>query len=137
VAGSAARMKARNIGRVERKVDSDAQTPRLRLDPVTAPVTLPGKSIALLPNEDRELRAADGNQPADPAAVQRYVAKAFGEHPAEVRSAMETLANRHDPEEQNRIGFRFYEQFRPDMPPGAEAWGAKAVLDVGKILAAV
>jgi hypothetical protein len=36
----------------------------------------------LLPTPDGELRAADGEQPADPAAVQRYLAKAFGDHAA-------------------------------------------------------
>jgi hypothetical protein len=87
VAGSAARVKARNIGREERKADALAEVH------VTAPVLLLGKTIRLLPNEDGELRAADGDQPADPADVQRYLAKAFGEHLAEVRAAMEELKN--------------------------------------------
>src|SRR6195952_5889553 len=65
VAGSAARVKARNIGREERKADRDADTPRLREEPVTAPVLLLGKTIRLLPNDDVELRAADGDPPAD------------------------------------------------------------------------
>src|SRR5689334_17357148 len=64
VAGSAARVKARNIGREERKADALAEVH------VTAPVLLLGKTIRLLPNEDGELRAADGDQPADPADVQ-------------------------------------------------------------------
>jgi hypothetical protein len=38
--------------------------------------------------------------------------------------------------ELNRIGFRLYERFRPEIPTGNEGWGAKAALDVGKILAA-
>ena len=77
--------------------------------------------------------AADGDQPADPAAVQRYLVKAFGEHLAEVRAAMEELADRYEPAELNRIGFRLYETFRPDVPPGNEGWGAKAVLEIEKI----
>jgi hypothetical protein len=137
VAGSAARVKARNIGREERKADRDADMARLREERVTAPVLLLGKTIRLLPNDDGELRAADGDQPADPAGVERYLAKAFGDHLADVRTAMEALASRYDPVELNRIGFQLYEQFRPEIPPGNEGWGAKAVLDVGKILAAV
>lgn len=133
VAGSAARAKARSIGREETKADRDAETPRLREDHVTAPVMLLGKTIRLLPNDDGELRAADGDQPADPAPVQRYVAKAFGDHLADVRAAMEELAARYEPTELNRIGFRLYEKFRPDVPPGAEGWAKKAVLDVEKI----
>src|SRR6195952_4184482 len=69
VAGSAARVKARNIGREEPKADRDADTPRLREEHVTAPVLLLGKTIRLLPNADGELRAADGDQPADPVGA--------------------------------------------------------------------
>jgi hypothetical protein len=136
VAGAAARVKARSIGREETKADRDADTPRLRLEPVTAPVFLLGKAIRLLPNVDGELRAADGERPADPAAVQRYLAKAFGDRLDEVRLAMGQLAERHDPIELNRIGFRLYEKFRPDVPSGNEGWAAKAVLEIDKILAA-
>jgi len=64
VAGSAARVKARNIGREERRADRDADTQRLAEVHVTAPVLLLGKSIRLLPTEEGELRAADGDQPA-------------------------------------------------------------------------
>ncbi len=136
VAGAAAQVKARSIGREERKADRDADTPRLGMRQVTKPVLLLGREIRLLPNEDGELRAADGDQPADPAAVQRYLAKAFGDHLADVRTAMQALAGRHEPAELNRIGFRLYERFRPDVPPGSEGWAKKAVLDTGKILAA-
>ena len=136
VAGSAARVKARAIGREERKADREADTSKLRQAHVTAPVLLLGKSIRLLPTVDGELRAADGDQPADLAAVQRYLAKAFGDHLAEVQSAMEGLAGRYEPAELNRIGFRLYERFRPEVPPGNEGWGAKAVLDLNRIASA-
>jgi hypothetical protein len=69
VAGAAARVKARNIGREERKADRDADMARLREEHVTAPVILLGKTIRLLPNNDGELRAADGDQPADPVGL--------------------------------------------------------------------
>jgi hypothetical protein len=49
VAGSAARVKARNIGRKERKSDRDADRLGLRPDHVTAPAVLLGKTIRLLP----------------------------------------------------------------------------------------
>jgi hypothetical protein len=52
------------------------------------------------------------------------------------RYQMEELAARYDPTELNRIGFKLYEKFRPEIPPGNEGWGKKAELDVGKILAA-
>jgi hypothetical protein len=49
---------------------------------------------------------------------------------------MVEMACRYEPVELNRIGFRLYEKFRPEVPPGAEGWGAKALLDVDKIRAA-
>lgn len=136
VAGSAARVKARAIGREDRQSDRDADTPRLAEVHVTKPVMLLGKTIRLLPNADGELRAADGDEPADPAAVERYLSKAFGDNLADVRAAMGELAGRYEPAELNRVGFRLYEKFRPEVPPGNEGWAKKAALDVGKILAA-
>src|ERR671938_116530 len=67
VAGAAARVKARSLGREESKADREAETPDLAVRHVTAPVMLLGKEIRLLPTEDGELRAADGDRPADPA----------------------------------------------------------------------
>ena len=133
VAGSSARAKARSIGREERKADRDADTPRLAEVHVTAPVLLLGKTIRLLPTEDGELRAADGDQPSDPAAVDRYVRKAFGDRLPEVRAAMERLAASLPPEELNRVGFRLYERFRPEVPEGAQGWGAKGELRLERI----
>ena len=56
VAGSAARVKARNIGREERQADRDADRPGLRSDHVSAPAVLLGKTIRLPPTTDGELR---------------------------------------------------------------------------------
>jgi hypothetical protein len=56
--------------------------------------------------------------------------------PDEVRQAIDELANRYEPAELNRIGFRLYEKFRPDVPHGNEGWGKRAVLDVEMIRAA-
>ena len=95
-----------------------------------------GKTIRLPRTADGELRAADGEKPADPVAVQWYLSKAFGDHLDEARQAMDELASRYDPAELNRIGFRLYEKFRPDVPYGNEGWGKRAVLDVEVIRAA-
>jgi hypothetical protein len=133
VAGSAARTKARSIGREQSTADKNAETPRIRQEHITAPVFLLGKEIRLLPSEDGELRAADGDKAASVDNVRRYLDKAFGDHLVAVRQAMETLAQRYDPQELNRIGFRLYEKFRPEVPPGSEGWGAQAVLEVESI----
>jgi hypothetical protein len=92
VAGSAARVKVRNVGREEHRADRDSDRSGLLPDHVTAPVFLLGKSIRLLPTTDGELRAAEGEQPADPIAVQRYLAKEFGDHLNEVRQATDELS---------------------------------------------
>jgi hypothetical protein len=136
VAGSSARIKARNIGREERQADRDADTPALALAHMTPPVLLPGKMIRLLPTPDGELRAAEGDQPANPAGVQRYLDNAFSDRLADVRAAMVELADRYEPAELNRIGFRLYERFRPEIPHGSPGWGAKAALEIEKILSA-
>ncbi len=136
VAGFAARVKARSLGREERKADQDAGTARPRVEQVTKPAFLLGKEIRLLPNDDGEPRAAEGDHPSDPDAVQRYLAKAFGDRLGDVRAVMEELAGRHEPAELNRVGFRLYETFRPEVPPGNEGWAKKAVLDTDKIRAA-
>ncbi len=49
---------------------------------------------------------------------------------------MEALASSLPPEELNRVGFRLYEQFRPDVPEGAQGWGAKGELRVERIVGA-
>ena len=136
VAGSSARIKARSLGREEHKAGRDAVTAKLAVEPVTAPTILFGKEIHLLPNKDGELFAARGDQPVDPGGVRRYLTKAFGQHLPEVRAAMKTLADRYEPAELNRIGFKLYERFRPEVPAGNEGWAAKAVLQTDKILAA-
>ena len=50
-----------------------------------------------------------------------------------MRRAMEALAASLPPEELNRIGFRLYEHFRPEVPAGAAGWGKKGVLDLKQI----
>jgi hypothetical protein len=47
---------------------------------------------------------------------------------------MEQLAATLPPDELNRVGFKLYERFRPDVPPGAEGWGAKGVLEIERIV---
>jgi hypothetical protein len=135
VAGSSARAKARSIG-IEKEVDREADKRAHELRPQTAPVHLLGRDVRLLPNEDGELRADDKGKPASPQAIQRYLEKAFGDRLGEARAAMEAAAANLAPAELNRIGFRIYEGFRPEIPAGAEGWGKKGDLMVERIAAA-
>ena len=98
--------------------------------------SLLGRQIRLTHDKDGVVLADSGGKPSAAGPVQAYVAKAFGDHLAEVRKAMEELATRYEPEELNRIGFRLYENFRPEVPPDVRGWGAKGILDIKKIRSA-
>ena len=82
------------------------------------------------------MRALDGDKAAAAGPARAYVEKALGEHLSAVRQAMETLAGSVEPAELNRTGFRLYENFRPEVPPGSKGWGAKGALDRSRIRAA-
>ncbi len=127
VAGSSARVKARAIGLEEKREDDGVRdtakpTPRQTMH-------LLGRDLPVS-ERNGSLYALDHGKPATPRPAHAYVEKAFGEHLPAARKAMEALANSLPPEELNRIGFRLYERFRPEVPAGAAGWGKKGVLDL-------
>lgn len=130
VAGTAARAKARRLGIAEerdRGRDAPSAKPR-------DTARLLGREVALAHDADGVVLAdAGGGKPAPAAPVAAYVAKAFGGRLAEVKAAMEELAGRFEPGELNRVGFRLYEAFRPEIPADVRGWGAKGELDLGKV----
>ncbi len=130
VAGTAARAKARRLGISEERDHVKDAAPATPVDTAR----LLGKSVRLTHDADGVVLAdAGGGKPAPAAPVRAYIAKVFGGHLAEVRRAMEALAGRLEPEELNRVGFRLYEQFRPEVPADVKGWGAKGELDLAKI----
>ena len=46
------------------------------------------------------------------------------------------MNDRPAPSEFDRVGFRLHERFRPDVPEGTQACGAKGALRVGRIVGA-
>jgi hypothetical protein len=133
VAGTAARAKARRLGIAEA---SDQAKERRDAAPARKQDTaeLLGRKIRLTHDKDGVVLADDGGGKALPAKpVETYVAKAFGDHLAEIRKAMEALAAKFEPEELNRVGFRLYEHFRPEVPPDVKGWGAKGLLDLKNV----
>jgi len=131
VAGTAARAKARRLGLAEDRAGHAAATP-------SRTVSLLGRDIAVTPAEDGTLRAADPEgRPASADPVRRYVARAFGQRLDEVRAALHALAACFPPDELNRIAFRLYEAFRPEIPEGVPGWGAKGELRLDAIFALV
>jgi hypothetical protein len=136
VAGTAARAKARRPGIAE---ESDQVKERHDASPARKPDTaeLLGRKIRLTHDKDGVVLADDGSGKPTPAKpVEAYIAKAFGDHPAEVRKAMEALAAKFEPEELNRVGFRLYEHFRPEVPSDVKGWGAKGLLDLKNVRSA-
>jgi hypothetical protein len=137
VAGSSARIKARRLGIADEAQQAEERnTEATGLKPRAETIRLLGRDIPVLPAEDGILRAVDTGKSASVQRVQSYIARAFGDRLAEVRGAMEELAASFPPEELNRVGFRLYEHFRPDVPPGTEGWGAKGLLRVDRIRSA-
>jgi hypothetical protein len=53
---------------------------------------------------------------------------------ADAPAAMDGLAATLAPEELNPLGFRLYQQFRPDVPEGAQGRGAKGELRLERIV---
>jgi hypothetical protein len=137
VAGSSARAKARRLGIIEEKPDAEELHARAaELKPRRQTVRLLGRDIPVVVADDGTLRAEDDGKPASGKSVQSYIARAFGGRLVEARAAMEALAASLPPEELNRVGFRLYERFRPDVPEGAQGWGAKGELQVERIVGA-
>jgi hypothetical protein len=126
VAGTAAQAKARRLGLAE---EHDAA----RHDAPHRAVPLLGKQVAVVAAEDGTLRADAAGKPAPAEPVRHYVERAFGSRLQEVRDAMHALASRLPPEELNRVGFRLYEAFRPEVPEGVQGWGAKGELRIERI----
>jgi hypothetical protein len=141
VAGSSARVKARAIGLETDQHEGDKrETDMTRA--TTKPAehcTGPARTVHLLGRDvpvaegEGGLRALDHGRPASPGPARAYVERAFGANLPAVRRAMERLAAALPPEELNRVGFRLYERFRPEVPEGARGWGAKGVLDLERI----
>lgn len=131
VAGTAAQAKARRLGLVDG--GRSAEPPR----PARHTVPLLGRDVPVAKAPDGTLRAAapDGTPESDEPA-RHYVERAFGPRLEEVRAAMHALADTLPPAELNRVGFRLYEAFRPDVPEGTRGWGARGALHLDRIAAA-
>ncbi len=133
VAGSSARAKARRLGLAGDEQNAEERRAQAAdLKPRRETVRLLGRDIPVTRAGDGILRVDDG-KPASARSARSYLARAFGERLAEVRAAMDGLAASLAPAELNRVGFRLYERFRPEVPEGAQGWGAKGELRLERI----
>jgi hypothetical protein len=107
------------------------------LKPAVQFIVLLGREIPVLPARDGTPRTNKKGKPVAAAGVRSYIARAFGDRRLdEVRVEMVALAATLPPDELNRVGFRLYEKFRPEVPKGAEGWGAKGILHLDRIRSA-
>jgi hypothetical protein len=95
-------------------------------------VEVVGRAVPALKTE-HGLRATSKDKEIDPQNVERYLEKKFGASLAEVRGALEALAQAYDPQELEQQAYKLYERFRPGIPEGRTGWGAEGELSLEKI----
>jgi hypothetical protein len=134
---SSARIKAESIGIMDEAMEATERLAQAEtLKPAVQFIVLLGREIPVLPARDGTPRTNEKGKPVAAAGVRSYIARAFGDRLDEVRVEMVTLAATLPPDELNRVGFRLYEKFRPEVPKGAEGWGAKGILHLDRIRSA-
>ena len=79
------------------------------------------------------LRALSKDRPISPASVERYLEGKFGDNLGAARRAMGKLARSLPRREIAARAYRFYEQFRPEVPAGVSGWGAAGKLRLDRI----
>ena len=133
VAGLNAATKARRLG-IARSGDVKAAARRaeVRREAGARVVELLGRHVPVVKTGDGLRAAADG-KPDTPESVTRYLESKFGEHLADARAAMTTLARSVPKDDLNERAFALYEAFRPDTPAGKKGWGVKGVLDLARL----
>jgi hypothetical protein len=136
VAGMNAHAKGVSIGIFQPTPKEVAQQRRKAAHGARLHVDLLRRAVPVMATPDG-IRALSKDQPTKPEGVQRYIDKAFGEAGDAVRAAMTKLAKSRQPAELNAEAYGLYEQFRPAVPSGAQGWGAKGKLDLGRIVGLV
>jgi hypothetical protein len=134
VTSPSARIKAKSIGMMNEAMEATERLAQAEaLKPAVEFVILLGREIPVLFAEDRTHRANEKGKPMAAPRCKAYIVRAFGDRLEEVRPKMAALAASLPPDELNRVGFRLSEIFRPEVPKGAEGWGAKGRLHIERI----
>ena len=130
VAGLNAQSKGRSLGIYSAKQGSSKEAERGRAESETSPVLLLGRPVPTVRSK-HGLRASIKGEEVESAPVRKYLESKFGEDLAEVRAAMQALAQSYEPEALNERAFALYERFRPAVAKGKQGWGAAGELDLG------
>jgi hypothetical protein len=136
VAGLTAQSKGQRLGiftPAENELDEKIATKAKERKPGEALfVEVVGRRIPAVHTE-HGLRATANGEAIKPESVERYLEKKFGERLAEVRLALEALAQAYSPQELERQAYALYERFRPKIPDGVQGWGASGELSLERI----
>jgi hypothetical protein len=133
VAGLTAQAKGRHLG-IYKPVPLEIKRARAKKRGEEFWVELCGRPIPAI-NTAAGVRAVSGDQPIEPAGVERYLQSKFGDRLDAARTAMTGLAKAFKPGELMGQAFGLYEKFRPAIPAGVRGWGVKGVLDLDEIRA--
>jgi hypothetical protein len=136
VAGLTAQSKGQRLGiYTPAEAELDAKSTRNtkeRKAGETLFVEMVGRRVPAVQTE-KGLRATASGEEIKPESVERYLEKKFGEGLADVRAALEALANTYSPQELERRAFALYKKFRPGVPEGVQGWGAAGELNLERI----
>jgi hypothetical protein len=135
VAGMNAAAKAKAIGKFHTP-QKPAATARPKAPRVGEAVEVPlcNRMVPAV-HTPEGLRALNKGKPASAESAKRYLESKFGEALEDARDAMTALARSLPKGGLETSAFSLYEAFRPSIPPGTRGWGAKGVLDLGRIRA--
>ena len=131
VAGLNAQAKGQSLGIFK---PAEHRTEEARKKPEGEPfsVELLGRAVPVVSTPDG-VRATSKGKPVQPAKVQDYLQRRFGDALPEVRAAMADLAMAFAPDELVERAYDLYVGFRPGIPAGKRGWGAKGPLDTDRI----
>lgn len=133
VAGLNAQSKGRRLGIYE-EPEEDGKGLKKKPEPAGEIVHLMGRAVPVVETPNGRRAAVDG-RPDDPAYVERYLIRKFGESLQTITEAMEALARSRTPHALEHDAFALYEEFRPAIPEGVRGWGTKGELSLEKLLA--
>jgi hypothetical protein len=135
IAGQSAHAKGRRLGvYAETPEEVETRRARARAKAGVTWVDFMGRRVPVL-RTGKGLRAVREQTPEDPAAVERYLQKKFGDALPAVRAAMIELASSMPKDDLAERAFALYERFRPRVPSGERGWGVQGELDVARVRA--
>lgn len=95
-------------------------------------VELLGRHVPTM-NTEAGLRSLNNGKEDSAESLKKYLKSKFADDLEDAHEAIEDLAKAHKPKDLADRAFGLYEKFRPNIPSGAEGWGAKGKLDLDYI----